>query len=102
MLNVHRFAYELLVGPIPHGFQVDHLCRNHSCVNPHHLEVVTQRDNILRGQGVTAHNARAISCPQGHLYDIFNTRIVKANGKRKCRACSRIASKRFQWLRRHS
>ncbi len=48
----HRYAYELLVGPIPRDLTLDHLCRVHSCVNPEHLEPVTRRENILRGKAV--------------------------------------------------
>mgnify|MGYP001608583411 CR=1 FL=1 len=44
----HRFSYELLVGPIPEGLDLDHLCRNKGCVNPEHLEPVTRRENMLR------------------------------------------------------
>jgi hypothetical protein len=53
----HRFAYELLVGAIPDGLQIDHLCRNRACVNPAHMEPITQRENILRGVGRAALNA---------------------------------------------
>jgi hypothetical protein len=83
----HRFAYEALVGPIPDGLQIDHLCRVRLCVNPAHLEPVTQRENILRGTGPTAVNARKTHCPKGHQYDEGNTRWYK--NKRWCRACHR-------------
>lgn len=46
----HRFAYELLVGPIPEGLELDHLCRNPACVNPAHLDPVTHRENVRRGK----------------------------------------------------
>lgn len=47
--NAHRFAYELSVGPIPEGLELDHLCRNRRCVNPAHLEPVTHSENMRRG-----------------------------------------------------
>jgi hypothetical protein len=46
----HRFAYEMLVGPIPTNLELDHLCRNRGCANPAHLEPVTRRVNVLRGR----------------------------------------------------
>jgi hypothetical protein len=80
----HRLAYEMVVGPIPEGLDLDHLCRNRTCCNPAHLEPVTRRENARRGiKGVlTTH------CPQGHPYDEANTRITR-NGWRSCRACGR-------------
>lgn len=49
MIYAHRLSYELFVGPIPDGYELDHLCRNRGCVNPAHLEAVTHRVNVLRG-----------------------------------------------------
>jgi len=81
----HRVAHELFIGPIPEGLHIDHLCRNPRCVNPEHLEGVTNRENVRRGlKGVlTTH------CPHGHEYTAENTRIT--NGHRFCRACNRRA-----------
>ena len=64
----HRAVYEILVGPIPEGLTLDHLCRNRACVNPSHLEPVTMRENALRGIGPTAINARKTHCPKGHPF----------------------------------
>lgn len=90
-VKAHRFAYELLVAPIPGGLVLDHVaargCRWRHCVNPAHLEPVTQQINILRGTGPTAANALVTHCPAGHEYTPANTRMYK--GQRHCRACSR-------------
>lgn len=86
-VTVHRVAYEALVGPIPDGFHVDHLCRTRSCVNPAHLEAVTLRENVLRGVGITARYAAATTCIHGHRFDEANTYTHR--GKRSCRECKR-------------
>lgn len=86
----HHVVYELMVGPIPAGLQLDHVCRQRACVRPDHLEPVTQRENILRGEGFAGRNARKTHCPQGHPYDEANTyRIPSRPNARYCRACWR-------------
>lgn len=83
--RAHRFAYELLVGPIPEGQQLDHLCRNRGCVNPDHLQAVDARTNVLRGESFIAHQARQTHCKRGHEFTPANTRRYR--GRRFCRAC---------------
>ena len=87
MRGAHRVAYELSVGPIPEGLQIDHLCRNVTCVNPAHLEPVTQRENSLRGVSPAAVNATKTHCPKGHEYTPENTEMD--SGGRRCRICRR-------------
>jgi hypothetical protein len=84
---VHRFAYERLVGPIPEGLELDHLCRTPSCVNPEHLEAVTHRENSLRSDSPHAREARQTHCIHGHPFSKSNTYVTKL-GKRQCRQCA--------------
>lgn len=94
-LRVHRVCYEFLVGPIPDGLELDHLCRNPRCVRPDHLEPVTHRENLLRGNTLTAKHARTTACPWGHPYDENNT-YVSPSGGRQCRTCNRINNLKSQ------
>lgn len=85
----HRVAYELAVGVISDGFQIDHLCRVTLCINPAHLEAVTPQVNVLRGDTVSAKRAAQTHCLRGHEFTIPNTRIDKLN-RRVCRECDRL------------
>lgn len=89
----HRCAYALAAGVPATGF-LDHLCRNPSCVNPLHLEVVSLRENTLRGVGPSARAAVATHCPAGHLFDEANT-YTGWRGVRACRACGRAKALRY-------
>ncbi len=82
-LYAHRVAYELYVGLIPEGLQIDHLCRVRACVRPAHLEPVTQLENVQRW------SRTILQCRQGHVYDEANTKY-RPNGHRYCRECNRL------------
>ncbi len=91
--RAHRVAYEAFVGEIGaheegRGWVLDHKCRNRACCNPAHLEMVTQRINILRGENHVAKRARVTHCPAGHPYDDANTYRDDLN-RRYCRTCRR-------------
>lgn len=108
----HRVSYEHYVGPIPMGLQLDHLCHttdkeclggvgcpHRRCVNPSHLEPVTQRENGLRGRGVAAVNAAKDSCVAGHEFSPQNT-YLDPNGGRSCRTCRAHQSRK--WVEVHN
>lgn len=92
LLLAHRVSYELRVGPIQEGFEIDHLCRNTLCVNPEHLEPVTHSENCFRGDN---HQLRKTHCPQGHPYDEQNTNCYR--GERFCLTCRR--EQRRWWVK---
>jgi len=101
----HRVIYEILVGPIPEGMEIDHLCRNRKCVNPDHLEPVMHGDNVRRdverapdewgkAQGSKTH------CPRGHEYDIISTQNGGRWAHRRCRVCARETDRRRRLRRK--
>lgn len=99
-----RFAYESINGKIPYPLQVDHLCRNRSCCNPHHMEAVTQQENIRRGEVHLVPGRIAASrfrCKQGHLYDEGNT-YIRPSGGRECRECRRIGLRKLYQQKREA
>jgi len=98
--RAHRFSYELSAGPIGQGLVIDHLCRNRRCVNPLHLEAVTPAENLRRSALAPAtRNKAKTHCPKGHPYDRENT-LVRTNGQRECRECSRAESRAYKARRR--
>lgn len=104
----HRHSYQTLIGPIPDGLQLDHLCRNRPCCNPEHLEPVTNRENSLRspllGDGVAVAQQSVrdrTHCPHGHAYDGVNTGWTRA-GHRYCKTCNRERARRNYATKRSS
>lgn len=87
----HRFMYKTIKGEIPEGLVIDHRCRNKRCVNPDHLEPVRQRENVMRGESITALNVQKETCSRGHWLGGDNIRIVvKPDAvRRQCKACDR-------------
>lgn len=104
---MHRWSFEHFRGPIPEGMQIDHLCHTRDasclgghdclhrrCVNPEHLEPVTLPENVLRGRGPFAENARKTHCKRNHALTPDNTYIYR--GTRSCRACKVAATRRWR------
>lgn len=98
MQKGHRVAYQAWVGPIPEGLQLDHLCRVRRCVNPAHLEPVTNRENTLRGENIVGINAAKTHCKRGHPFDEANTRVWR--NSRICKQCRRNYDREFKQRKR--
>lgn len=97
--SAHRFMYTLHRGSIPEGLEIDHLCRNTSCVNPDHLEPVTRRENLARSTHPSRFGILFNTCMRGHEFTPENTYIPPSRPKgRTCRACAKERS-RQRWIR---
>lgn len=101
VVRTHRAAYEALVGPIPEGMDLDHLCRNRACYNPAHLEPVTRSENLRRSNLVGKWQAQKTHCPDGHPYDGANLYIT-ASGGRSCRACKNRQQSEYYFRKKAS
>ena len=100
--RAHRVVYTKVVGEIPDGLFLDHLCRIPSCVNPTHLEPVTNKENLLRGEVGRKNKERILSnttCAHGHLYDRVVTRS-DGRQERTCSTCQRESNRRYREKRR--
>lgn len=87
LMRAHRVFYLLMRGPIPFGMHLDHLCRNKRCVNPFHLEIVTNAENVRRGSSPCAVNFDKQFCISGHELSVENL-IYRKSGERRCRKCN--------------
>ena len=105
LVRVHRLAWQLTNGDIPTGKVTDHLCRNRSCVNPQHIEIVTNKENVLRGVGIAAENAKKTHCKNGHSFTPENT-ITRVRSdrsgrvERDCRICKLERTRRCKARRK--
>lgn len=100
MISTHRAMYLHAVGPVPDGFQLDHLCRNRACCNPDHLEPVTPGENIRRGE-TAKRMLEKTHCPAGHPYSGENL-VLSKKGHRVCRACRNRRAREFRKHKKES
>jgi len=101
----HRHAYESLVAQVPRVMTCDHLCRNRACCNPSHIDIVTNKENVLRGESFSAKNARKTHCILGHPLSGDNLLLnVRKSGStdRVCRTCKNVTARNGYHRRKDS
>lgn len=108
--GTHRVMYEAMVGEIPDGMDLDHVCHDpaecsparaedcphRACCNPEHLRPTTRRENLLRGGTVSADRRAVDECPKGHAYTPDNTLMSRA-GQRQCKTCTYERNRAYYW-----
>lgn len=100
-LKTHRLAYMYWKGPIPSHLVIDHLCRNTLCCNPDHLEIVTNKENALRGVGACGLNSQKTHCKGGHLLaETYSKSALLRDNKRQCSICRNAYKKNWRASRR--
>lgn len=106
----HRVSYIFVNGNIKKNMELDHLCKTRNCVNPNHLEEVTHKENVRRGDGnpgFALYNSSKTRCPQGHEYNLKNTRYEFSKTSRsrlcrKCRECDRLRQLKIREEKRNA
>lgn len=96
-LRVHRIVFNLTHGELPRHLVPDHLCRVRCCLNVNHMEPVTWKENVLRGIGITAENARKTHCNNGHAFEGNNLGSLgqKSDHQRICRKCGALRQAKY-------
>jgi len=95
VVYVHRLIYEHVRGPISKELELDHLCENTLCANPNHLEAITHKENIHRGKGLAAQNAKKTHCKYGHPLSGSNLYLYSSQG-RYCRECCKNRVRKYR------
>lgn len=101
LVLVHRAVYENTFGSIPEGLEINHICKNTSCANLLHLELVSHRQNVLMGVSITANNHRKKFCKSGHT--LSGTNVYHPIGRpteRNCRTCHVLQNREYRKRKR--
>lgn len=98
--SAHRVSYETFKGEIPEGLTIDHLCKNRKCINPNHLEAVTIKENVHRGNPLWKQQMARTHCPKGHEYtedNIYRYTTKHGGTCRNCKTCMKARTReRYQ------